>query len=139
MLLRSQAPVGTSPLEPAEIAMPIPEPGAICVRVGACATCRTDLHVIEGDLASRQLPIVPGHRVVGTVETLGPGARRFKRGDRVGIAWLRSTCRASARCTAARQNLCERSTYMGWTHNGGPVPLRARGLRLRHPGHVRRR
>lgn len=119
MLLRSQAPIGTSPLEPTDIAMPTPEPGAMCVRVRACATCRTDLHVIEGDLAPRRMPIVPGHQVVGTVETLGPGARRFKRGDRVGIAWLRSTCGACARCTAGRENLCERSTYTGWTDDGG--------------------
>ncbi|MGH7367245.1 MAG: zinc-dependent alcohol dehydrogenase family protein [Candidatus Rokuibacteriota bacterium] len=119
MLLRAQAPIGGSPLEPAEIATPIPEPGEIRVRVRCCATCRTDLHVIEGDLAPRRLPIVPGHQVVGTVEALGPGARRFGPGDRVGIAWLRSTCGRCAFCAAGRENLCERSAYTGWTDDGG--------------------
>ncbi|HSE04054.1 MAG TPA: alcohol dehydrogenase catalytic domain-containing protein, partial [Methylomirabilota bacterium] len=92
MLLRAQAPIAGSPLEPADIEAPIPAPGEIRVRVRCCATCRTDLHVIEGDLPPRCLPLVPGHQVVGTVEALGPGARRFAPGDRVGIAWLRSTC-----------------------------------------------
>lgn len=119
MLLAAQAPIATSPLEAAEIAEPTPGPGEIRVRVRCCAACRTDLHVIEGDLAPRRLPLVPGHQVVGTVEALGPGARRFAPGDRVGIAWLRSTCGVCAFCRADRENLCEQSTYTGWTHDGG--------------------
>jgi propanol-preferring alcohol dehydrogenase len=119
MLLRAQAPIGTSPLVAAEVAIPSPGPGEIRVRVRCCATCRTDLHVIEGDLAPRRLPIVPGHQAVGTVEALGPGARRFAPGDRVGIAWLRSTCGACAFCGSGRENLCERSAYTGWTDDGG--------------------
>lgn len=119
MLLRAQAPIAGSPLEAAEVDAPIPEPGEVRVRVRCCATCRTDLHVIEGDLPPRRLPIVPGHQVVGTVEALGPGARRFSLGDRVGIAWLRSTCGTCAFCAAGRENLCERSAYTGWTADGG--------------------
>jgi propanol-preferring alcohol dehydrogenase len=119
MLLRAQAPIGTSPLEPVETVTPTPEPGEVRVRVRCCAACRTDLHVVEGDLAPRRLPIVPGHQVVGTVEALGAGARRFKPGDRVGIAWLRSTCGVCRFCAAGRENLCERSGYTGWTHDGG--------------------
>ncbi len=119
MLLRAQAPIERSPLEAVEVAAPTPEPGEVRVRVRACAACRTDLHIIEGDLAARRLPIVPGHQAVGTVEALGPGARRFEIGQRVGVAWLRSTCGACAFCATGRENLCERSAYTGWTHDGG--------------------
>ena len=119
MLLRAQASIGTAPLEPAEIAPPAPGPGEVRVRIRCCATCRTDLHVIEGDLAPRRLPIVPGHQAVGTVEALGPGAGRLRPGDRVGVAWLRSTCGACGFCTSGRENLCARSRYTGWTDDGG--------------------
>jgi propanol-preferring alcohol dehydrogenase len=107
------------PLIAAELPRPEPGPGELCLHVSACATCRTDLHVIEGDLPARRLPLVPGHQVVGTVESLGRGAMRFARGDRVGIAWLRSTCGACHYCTAGRENLCESSSYTGWSHDGG--------------------
>jgi propanol-preferring alcohol dehydrogenase len=119
MLLRSPAPIAESPLAAAHVPEPEPGPGEIRVRARACAACRTDLHVIEGDLPSRRLPVIPGHQVVGTVEAAGPGAARFRAGDRVGIAWLRSACGACRYCTAGRENLCEHSTYTGWTHDGG--------------------
>jgi len=119
MQLRAQASIATSPLEAVDLPVPEPGPGEVRVRVRACATCRTDLHVIEGDLAPRRLPIVPGHQAVGTVEALGPGARRFALGQRVGIPWLRSSCGACAFCLGGRENLCEGSTYTGWTHDGG--------------------
>jgi alcohol dehydrogenase, propanol-preferring len=119
MTLRAQAPIGSSPLQATERPTPVPASGEIQVRIRCCATCRTDLHVIEGDLPPRRLPLVPGHQAVGVVETLGPGAHRFQIGDRVGIAWLRSTCGVCAFCTTGRENLCERSTYSGWTHDGG--------------------
>ena len=119
MLLRRQAAIAVSPLEAAEAADPAPAPGEIRVRVRACATCRTDLHVIEGDLPPRRMPIIPGHQIVGTVEALGAGAQRFRSGERVGIAWLRSACGACRFCKAGKENLCEESTYTGWTHDGG--------------------
>lgn len=119
MLLRRQAAIAAAPLEAAEAADPAPGPGEIRVRVSACATCRTDLHVIEGDLPPRRMPIIPGHQIVGTVEALGAGARRFRSGERVGIAWLRSACGACRFCKAGKENLCEESTYTGWTHDGG--------------------
>jgi D-arabinose 1-dehydrogenase-like Zn-dependent alcohol dehydrogenase len=119
MLLRRQAAIASSPLEAAEAPDPVPGPGEIRVRVSACAGCRTDLHVIEGDLKPRRMPIIPGHQIVGIVEALGAGARRFRGGERVGIAWLRSTCGACRFCKAGRENLCEESTYTGWTHDGG--------------------
>src|SRR6266850_1841801 len=116
MVLSSPAPIETSPL--AAIDGPIPEPGAgeVRVRVRACGACRTDLHVVEGELAQLRRPLIPGHQVVGTVDSLGPGATRFGIGDRIGIAWLRSTCGRCRFCVANRENLCERSTYTGWTH-----------------------
>src|SRR5262249_36071384 len=119
MLLHAQAPIHRAPLDPQRL--PRPEPGAleIRVRVRACAACRTDLHVIEGDLAPRRLPIVPGHQVVGVVDALGPRSSRFPLGARVGIAWLRSTCGTCRYCRAGRENLCEASTYTGWSHDGG--------------------
>jgi alcohol dehydrogenase, propanol-preferring len=119
MLLRAQAPIASAPLALADL--PVPEPGAgeVRVRVRACAACRTDLHVIEGDLPPRRLPLVPGHQVVGAVDALGAGTSRLRLGDRVGLAWLRRTCGACRFCASGRENLCEASEYTGWTHDGG--------------------
>ncbi len=119
MLLHRQAAIAAAPLEAGDVPVPDPAPSEIRVRVSACATCRTDLHVIEGDLKPRRMPIIPGHQIVGIVEALGAGARRFREGERVGIAWLRSACGACRFCKAGRENLCEESTYTGWTHDGG--------------------
>jgi propanol-preferring alcohol dehydrogenase len=119
MVLSAPATIATSPL--VSIDRPMPEPGAgeVRVRVRACGACRTDLHVIEGELSQRRLPLIPGHQVVGTVDALGPGAKRFGIGDRIGIAWLRSTCGHCRFCAGHRENLCGDSTYTGWTHDGG--------------------
>src|SRR6059036_4325417 len=92
MVLDRQAPISSSPLELREIAEPEPGTKEIRVRVRACGICRTDLHVIEGDLPAVRSPLTPGHQVVGEVDRLGPGATRFRQGSRVGIAWLRWTC-----------------------------------------------
>lgn len=119
MRLEAQAPIASAPLRLVEMPPPEPGPGELRVRVRACAVCRTDLHVIEGDLPPRRLPLVPGHQAVGVVEALGPGAGRFAPGTRVGIPWLRSTCGRCRFCAAARENLCEGATYTGWTHDGG--------------------
>jgi alcohol dehydrogenase, propanol-preferring len=119
MVLRSQVAVETSPLSPVDLPVPEPGPGEVRVRVRACGVCRTDIHVVEGDLPARRLPLIPGHQVVGTVDSLGPGASRFRIGDRVGIAWLRSTCGRCRFCLSGRENLCADSSYTGWTHDGG--------------------
>jgi len=108
-------------------AVPAPGPGELLVRVTACGICRTDLHVIEGDLPLVASPIVPGHQIVGTVERVGPAEpspsphapRRFDVGARVGAAWLRSTCGACAYCASGRENLCERARFTGWHADGG--------------------
>jgi len=119
MLLGAQAPIASAPLRPGDVPTPEPGPGEVRLRVRACATCRTDLHVIEGDLPPRRLPLVPGHQVVGTVDALGAGAHRFRAGERVGAPWLRSTCGVCRFCKSGRENLCDAATYTGWTHDGG--------------------
>jgi len=119
LVLRGQGPISTHPLRPEEREVPEPGAGQVLVRVGACGICRTDLHVIEGDLPPVRMPIVPGHQVVGRVERLGAGAGRFRCGDRVGIAWLRGTCGACAYCRTGRENLCERPEFTGYHVDGG--------------------
>jgi propanol-preferring alcohol dehydrogenase len=122
-VLHSNAPIETSPLRVEEFTDPEPASGELLVRVRCCAICRTDLHVIEGDLVAGTLPIIPGHQVVGTVEALGPGCDRFQTGDRVGIAWLRSTCGACKFCRSGRENLCPDSRYTGYHEHGGYAEL----------------
>lgn len=119
MLLRSLADAEDRPLEPVERPDPEPAPGQVRVRVRACAVCRTDLHVVEGDLPEGRLPVVPGHQIVGEVEARGPGCERFEPGDRVGIAWLRGTCGACEHCRTGRENLCGQSRYTGYHEDGG--------------------
>ena len=118
-LLRAPAPVKTNPLELAEVAKPVPAAGEVLVRVTACGVCRTDLHVVEGELASRKSPVIPGHQVVGRIETLGEGAGRFRIGDRVGIAWLHKTDGVCEYCRGGKENLCEHATFTGWMVDGG--------------------
>lgn len=119
MLLETTAPVGARPLVESDIPEPSAGPGEIRVRVRACGICRTDLHVIEGDLPPHRRPLVPGHQVVGIVDGLGEGASRFRPGERVGIAWLASTCGHCADCRAGRENLCKSSRYTGYDLDGG--------------------
>jgi propanol-preferring alcohol dehydrogenase len=100
---------------------PLPEPGdgQVRLRVGACAVCRTDLHVVDGELPHPALPLVPGHEIVGVVDALGPGAHRFATGARVGVPWLGWTCGTCDRCRAGAENLCERARFTGYTLDGG--------------------
>ncbi len=119
MVLNRIAPIEERPLELRDVEDPEPGPGEVRVRVLACGVCRTDLHVIEGDLPEPELPLIPGHQVVGRVETLGKGCSRFEEGDRVGIAWLRETCGHCEFCVAGQENLCESSRYTGYHADGG--------------------
>jgi propanol-preferring alcohol dehydrogenase len=118
MVLHGQAPIETQPLRCEDIPVPTPRDDELLVRVRACGICRTDLHVVEGDLPRVRERIVPGHQVVGVVESASAGGR-FGRGDRVGIAWLRRTCGRCAYCASARENLCERAEFTGWHTDGG--------------------
>jgi len=119
MMLGAQAPITSVPLRLRTRAEPVPDSDELLVRVAACGVCRTDLHVVEGDLPLVRAPIVPGHQIVGRVERAGPATRRFHEGDRVGIAWLRSTCGRCEFCVSGRENLCPESAYTGWTADGG--------------------
>jgi propanol-preferring alcohol dehydrogenase len=123
MVLSRIAPIVEAPLELREVSDPDPGPGEILVRVSACAICRTDLHVIEGDLPEARLPIIPGHQVAGVVERCGEACNVYHPGDRVGIAWLRGTCGACEYCAAARENLCKGSRYTGYHEHGGYAEL----------------
>ncbi|MFH0980889.1 MAG: zinc-dependent alcohol dehydrogenase family protein [Planctomycetota bacterium] len=119
MLLNDIAAIESSPLQLSELPDPRPGPGEVRLKVRCCAICRTDLHVIEGDLPRRTLPIIPGHQIIGIVDELGPGCRKLKLGQRVGVAWLRHTCGACAFCAAGRENLCESSRFTGYHAPGG--------------------
>jgi alcohol dehydrogenase, propanol-preferring len=101
--------------------MPVPEPGTgeVLVRVKACAICRTDLHVVEGELPSRKSNLIPGHQIVGVVERLGPGAAKYSIGARVGIAWLHKTCGTCPYCRSGRENLCDAPEFTGYSVDGG--------------------
>lgn len=108
-----------SPLEHAVLPEPQPGPGQVRLRVLACAVCRTDLHVIDGDLPSPKLPLVLGHEIVGHVEALGEGAARFRIGDRVGVPWLGGACGHCRFCERGQENLCDRAVFTGYTRDGG--------------------
>jgi propanol-preferring alcohol dehydrogenase len=112
-----------TPLRYAEL--PDPEPGAaqLLVRVHACGVCRTDLHIVDGDLADAKLPLVPGHQVVGEVVATGNGVSRFREGDRVGIAWLGWACGTCRFCSAGKENLCPTARFTGYTVDGGFAEL----------------
>lgn len=118
-LLRSTAAVEGNPLEFTEVATPTPEPDEVLVKVHACGVCRTDLHVIEGELPPGKSPVIPGHQVVGTVEKLASSARRFSAGARVGVAWLHRTCGVCGFCRTERENLCDGPLFTGYTADGG--------------------
>jgi propanol-preferring alcohol dehydrogenase len=91
-----------------------PGPGQVLLRVSACGVCRTDLHIVDGELPALDHPIIPGHEVVGTVVEEGPGSGRFKPGERVGVPWLGWTCGACRYCTTGRENFCDEARFTGY-------------------------
>jgi propanol-preferring alcohol dehydrogenase len=107
------------PLREAELPRPEPGPGQVRVAVRACGVCRTDLHIVDGELDEPKLPLVPGHQIVGTVEELGEGAGRFSIGDRVGVPWLGWTDGECPFCRSGRENLCDRARFTGYDLDGG--------------------
>jgi alcohol dehydrogenase, propanol-preferring len=119
LVLSATAPIETAPLRLDTRPTPAPGPGEILVRVSACGVCRTDLHIVEGELPPVRASIVPGHQIVGRIERAGSGARRFALGDRVGIAWLRGTCGVCEACRSGHENLCERAVFTGYHADGG--------------------
>jgi propanol-preferring alcohol dehydrogenase len=106
-------------LREADLPIPTPAAGQILIRVRACGVCRTDLHVVDGELTEPKLPLVPGHEIVGTVAAKGSGVERFAVGDRVGVPWLGYTCGSCPYCRAGRENLCDRAGFTGYQIDGG--------------------
>jgi propanol-preferring alcohol dehydrogenase len=108
-----------APLREADLPLPAPGPQQVLVRVRACGVCRTDLHVVDGELTRPKLPLVPGHEVVGEVAGKGEGVERLAPGDRVGIPWLGWTCGACRYCRCGRENLCDSARFTGYDIDGG--------------------
>lgn len=107
------------PLRLADLPTPVPGPGQLLVKISACAVCRTDLHLLHGELSNALVPLIPGHEIVGTVALAGPQIHAFKPGDRVGIPWLGWTCGTCIFCASGRENLCDSARFTGYTLNGG--------------------
>jgi propanol-preferring alcohol dehydrogenase len=110
-------------LVPRELPDPEPAAGQVLIEVGACGVCRTDLHIVDGDLTEPKLPLVPGHQIVGTVTGAGEGAERFAPGQRVGVPWLGWTCGECRYCLGGRENLCDRARFTGYDVDGGYAEL----------------
>ncbi len=119
LVVERPVPVADHPLHLADLATPEPGPGEIRLRVTACAVCRTDLQIAEGDVPARRLPIVPGHQVTGVVEALGEGVDAWRVGDRAGVAWLGGACGHCEFCRTGRENLCPDAMFTGWDRDGG--------------------
>lgn len=118
-LLNQPASVDKHPLVISDVREPVPGEGELLLRVAACGICRTDLHVVEGELPVRRSPLIPGHQIVGRVAALGSHVEGFATGNRIGVAWLNRTCRNCEFCVAGRENLCEQAMFTGWTVDGG--------------------
>src|SRR2546430_6351918 len=118
-VLRAPAAIETNPLEFTEVATPQPKSGEVLVLVRACGVCRTDLHLIEGELPPRKSPVIPGHQVVGVIEKRAEDAQRFALGARVGVGWLHRTDGTCEYCRAGVENLCDNPEFTGYTVNGG--------------------
>ncbi|MCC6131904.1 MAG: zinc-dependent alcohol dehydrogenase family protein [Acidobacteria bacterium] len=129
MLLREQG----SPLTLASLPDPMPGPGQLLVRVAACGVCRTDLHVLDGDLKEPKLPLVLGHEIVGRVVSLGAGVTGFAVGNRVGIPWLGHTCGRCSFCSSGRENLCDSARFTGYQIDGGYAELTVADARYCFP------
>jgi len=102
-----------------DVPQPRTDPGQVCLRVSSCAVCRTDLHIVDGELPDPKLPLIPGHEIVGRVEEIGRDVTQFRKGDRVGIPWLGWTCGECKFCRSGRENLCDRARFTGYNIDGG--------------------
>lgn len=119
MILIKHDNINNNPLKLVDVPTPKPKPNEIRIKVSHCGICRTDLHVIEGELPTAKLPIIPGHQIVGIVDECGTEAKRFQIGMQVGIAWLRKTCQICRYCKSGKENLCEKTEFTGYHKNGG--------------------
>jgi propanol-preferring alcohol dehydrogenase len=121
------------PLRPAELPEPAPGPGQVQLEVRACGVCRTDLHILDGDLAEPKLPLVMGHQIVGVVREVGEEVERFAPGDRVGVPWLGWTCGECRYCRSGRENLCDRARFTGYDVDGGYAEVAVADARFCFP------
>ena len=119
MLLKAPRPIEGKPLVMAEVEKPTPGAKEVRLKILTCGICHTDLHVVEGELPSKKLPIIPGHQIVGMVESVGKNVTRFRVGDKVGVAWLNSTCGKCEFCLKGKENLCEKAKFTGYDVDGG--------------------
>jgi propanol-preferring alcohol dehydrogenase len=117
--LTHPAPIESNPLELRDLPVPEPGEGEVRVRISACGICRTDLHVVEGELPPKKEHVIPGHQIVGVVDRSGAGATKYKTGTRVGIPWLHKTCGKCSYCRSGRENLCDAPEFTGYTVDGG--------------------
>ena len=119
MRLGRPGPINEAPLERVDLPDLEPAPLELTIEVRACAVCRTDLQVVEGDLVAHRTPIIPGHQIVGVVKAVGAGVENWAVGDRVGAGWMAGTCGECRFCTSGRENLCRYARFTGWSRNGG--------------------
>src|SRR3954452_24000708 len=118
-IIEAPGPIDSGPLRRVEVGASEPGPGEVRVRIACCGVCRTDLHLVEGDLPPRRPGVTPGHEIVGTVDARGEGAARFAVGDRVGAAWLCRTDGTCRYCRRGAENLCAAPSFTGWDLDGG--------------------
>ena len=119
LILKRPCSIDERPLSIAEVDTPIPGPKEILLKIMTCGICHTDLHIGEGELKPKKLPIIPGHQIVGVVAAMGKRVTRFRKGDRVGVAWLNSTCGKCEFCQKEKENLCEKAKFTGYDVDGG--------------------
>ena len=119
MVLHHTSDISTDPLQLQDRLAPVPKENQVLVKIHVCGVCRTDLHVVEGELPDLALPLIPGHQAVGTVVRVGAKVSEIKEGDRVGIAWLQGTCGRCEFCTSGRENLCLQASFTGYQVDGG--------------------
>lgn len=108
-----------APLKYVEVKKPSPNQNQVLIKISACGICRTDLHVVDGELKAPKLPLIPGHQLVGSIEEMGAGVTRFSRGQRIGVPWLGGSCGTCAFCLTGRENLCEQALFTGYQIDGG--------------------
>ena len=133
MVLTQTGDVSCNQLELRECATPTPGPKQVLVKIHVCGVCRTDLHVVEGELPHVLLPVIPGHQAVGTVTRIGREVQDIREGDRVGIAWLQGTCQECEFCTSGRENLCEAARFTGYQIDGGYAEYAVVPARFAYP------
>jgi propanol-preferring alcohol dehydrogenase len=133
MVLNHPSDVSSNPLRLQNLPIPSPKAGQVLVKIHVCGVCRTDLHVLEGELSDIPFPLIPGHQAVGTVMQVGSKASEIKEGDRVGIAWLQETCGECEFCTSGRENLCLKALFTGYQVDGGYAEYAVVPARFAYP------